>query len=350
MNIKDTKELRSLGSRDVNRHLFDVTFHNTTMYLSFHHALCDGGGFKPFLESLLYYYCSYRYKKDEKIPGIRLSEDALLEKEASDPFDHEYEIDPDYKSPETEKEGYHLKENDLPQDTMNYRYEVLIKDEDFMRLVKENKSTPSIMACLLQSNAIEELDPSNQSIICNVACDMRKMLHYENTFKNCVTSIPLVLRNDLKNLSLQEQSQDLRNQMKLLRNEQRAKRSANMIYGLSNKIANIESFKEKKEALSYFDTLAFDTYSISYIGKINLGYNEEHIESIHLFNQANEGLNIHMIDAAGYFSIDFKQSFPSDKYVQGFIKQLQKYNVPYTVSKRIDYTVPTDKIQQIARV
>ncbi|MFW3331996.1 hypothetical protein [Aerococcus viridans] len=68
--------------------LFAVGYaYQTSIYMSFHHALCDGKGIKPFIETLIYYYYYLlRYQSTASRAGIRLASDALLKSETVDPF------------------------------------------------------------------------------------------------------------------------------------------------------------------------------------------------------------------------------------------------------------------------
>ena len=61
MTAKNTKKLARLGGVHAKKNLIDVTYYGKSVYISFHHALCDGRGIKPFIETLIYYYCSSKY-------------------------------------------------------------------------------------------------------------------------------------------------------------------------------------------------------------------------------------------------------------------------------------------------
>ncbi len=86
MNVVKTHNLRQLGSMSTGYHLVDVTYWDNRICIAFHHALCDGRGIKPFLETLVYYYCCLRYNREFDSSGIRLSEDALLPGETHEPI------------------------------------------------------------------------------------------------------------------------------------------------------------------------------------------------------------------------------------------------------------------------
>ena len=78
--------------------------------VSFHHALCDGRGIKPFVETLIYYYCSLRYNQKLDSTGIRLAGEPLLEGETAEPFGSEFfEVDRNNVF-EVSRDGYSLPE------------------------------------------------------------------------------------------------------------------------------------------------------------------------------------------------------------------------------------------------
>lgn len=80
-----TETLPRLGHISCGYHLIGVTYYGGTVYVSFHHALCDGRGIMPFIETLIYYYCASRYKSDASSEGIRLADSPLLEGETTEP-------------------------------------------------------------------------------------------------------------------------------------------------------------------------------------------------------------------------------------------------------------------------
>lgn len=87
---KRTKELARLGHISCGYHLIDITYYNCSVYVSFHHALCDGRGVLPFVETLIYYYCGLAYGRKPCPEGVRLTEESLLPGETADPFQKEY--------------------------------------------------------------------------------------------------------------------------------------------------------------------------------------------------------------------------------------------------------------------
>lgn len=102
--------------------------------MSFHHALCDGEGIKPFIEILTYYYCLMGYQSTASRVGNRLASDALFEGEAVDSFLEPYDKD---------------------------------QSKDLVDISRD----------------------ADQEIHANIATDMRSTLDVPNTFKNWVKTL-----------------------------------------------------------------------------------------------------------------------------------------------------------------
>jgi hypothetical protein len=345
--VKETANLYPLGSLQTNSHLIDITCYRNSIFVSFHHALCDGQGIKPFIETLLYYYCRAchpRNKKREPIQGIRLSHEPLLEGETRDPFMEFYEVT-DNDFPKLSRDGFSLDENIKIDSDINYRYELYIRHDEFLCFARMNNATPSIALGLLMNQAIKNLYPDfDKPIICNMASSIRRALACENTFKNCVKSISFPYSREFSELPFPEQAAEYRRLLEVQRSEDFVKKEVNGMIGLFNKLDELTSYEKKKSVMSFFEDTLLNTYIISYMGQFNLGYNEEFVESIHLYNSGTTGLGINMCATDKYFILDFKQSFPSDRYVTEFGKVLQGYHLPYKTSLCIEFKTPADSL------
>ena len=93
MIARRTKKLARLGHISCGYHLIDIIYYGYSIYISFHHALCDGRGVMPFIETLIYYYCDLKYGRKPVPEGVRLADDPLLPGETDEPFLQEYDFD-----------------------------------------------------------------------------------------------------------------------------------------------------------------------------------------------------------------------------------------------------------------
>lgn len=344
---KRTKKLPVLGHISCQYRLVEITYYDSSVFISFHHALCDGRGIVPFVETLIYYYCKYKFHSKASSEGIRLADDPLLEGENTEPFTQSYEYDKEKEKdfPNISRDAYAIPENVITEDKMNYRYEVKIPHADFMRVCKENNATPVILVALMMSHGICEIYPDyDKPINANIATDIRGALDCPNTFKNCVKSMILPFCRELAERAFPEQVAELRSILNSQRDRDYCRKEANNMLGLSVKLDKLDSFEKKQQIMSFFDGMTLNTYVISYIGQYKLNENARYVDDIHLYNSGTTGLGINMTCCGEHFMLDFKQNFPSDKYVKAFLSELDKLGIPYQASDVIPFATPEDSL------
>ncbi|HIT58856.1 MAG TPA: hypothetical protein IAC39_03995 [Candidatus Faeciplasma pullistercoris] len=345
MIARRTKQLVRLGHISCGYHLVDITYYDDSIFVSFHHALCDGRGIMPFIETLIYYYCNLKYGSKKPPEGVRLAEDPLLPGETVDPFLQEYDFDQNKKFIELSRDAYAIPENVPSEEITNYRYEVKIPAEQYMKLCKKNNATPVILLSLLMSRAITELYPDyDKPVNANIATDMREALDCPNTFKNCVKSMILPYSREFSKKTLTEQATEYREILKAQRDRDFCRKEANAMLGLFDKLDSFNSYEEKQKMMAFFEGMTLNTYIISYLGQFKLGENAQYIDEIHLYNSGTTGLGINMISCGEYFVLDFKQNFASDKYVKAFTAQIDKLGVVYHISAVIPFITPGDSV------
>lgn len=305
--------------------MVEVTYHKNSAYFAFHHALCDGRGVKPFIETVIYYYCQRFYHSNAQAEGIRLKDTPLLPNDTADAFWDFYDYD----------------------DINDYRFEITIPQSDYMSVAKANNATPVILLSYAISQTIAKLFPDfDKPINANIATDMRAALGYENTFKNTVKSTILPYTKDDKSKTFKEIATNYRTYLNQQKDIDFCKKEANGIIGLYNKLDEAPSFEEKQKLLAFMENIHLNTYTISYIGQFILNENEQYIDSIHLYSAGTIGISINMICASGKFTIDVKQNFPEDTYVKPFLETLAELGITNAqVSDSIPFTTPKDGLR-----
>lgn len=346
--VKRTDKSYVLGSMSVGYHLIHVTYMNERIKVAFHHALCDGKGIKPFIETLIYYYVSKRYNKSFKPNGIRLAGEPFLVGETREPFDKAYAYEA-FDTPQYVKEGYHLKEYDKPHDKF-YRYEILINKVEFVSYAKHYEATPGILAALLISKAIyQSRDSMDKPIVCSMASDMRKELGVDYTYKNCVRSIYLDYNHEDHQQDLKNLVQKYRKQLTEQREINYVKSLANSHMGLNIKLDQFDTYDDKKGVLSFFDDMLIDTFVLSYLGQFNLGDWHLYVDSIHLYNSGVKGLRVNMIDAGEFMTIDILQDFEQDDILDELKRQFEMIGFDFSISGKIEFETVKDLSYKTAR-
>lgn len=343
MNAVKTDNLRPLGSMISGYHLLDVTFFDNKIKVAFHHGLCDGKGIKPFVETLLYYYCTLKYHKNFDVEGIRLEGEPLLPGETDEPFGEEfYEVKPE-NIPEISNDGYALPECAEDMES-NYRTEISINQEEYVRYAKANNATPAILTAILASKGIKKLhQDADKPIICSMATDYRFAIESGNTHKDCTGTCYLPYTKEYEEMPINELATQYRELLSIQKNPDAVKNALNMQIGLFNKLDRIKTLEEKKEALAFFNDMCVNTYVISYLGILNIGEYQQYVEAANLYGSDTRGITFSMIACGDTITVNIWQSFAEDKYAKAFMAELDNIGISYKNTEIFSYKTAEDK-------
>lgn len=345
LTAKRTQSLAKLGHISCGYHLIDITYFGKTIYVSWHHALCDGKGIKPFVETLIYYYCKMKYNSKASAEGIRLSDAQLLEGETVEPNLGTYQYDENKEQINVSRDAYAIPENVREEHDTDYRYEIQVPADKFMKVCKEYHATPVILTSLLVSKGIANIYPDfDKSINANIAVDIREALDLPNTFKNCVRSMPLPFEREFLSMSLTEQAEKQRALLNAQRDRDNCRKAANLSLGMFDKLDALPGYEAKQSMMDFFNGILLNTYIISYLGQMVLNENAKYVDTICFYNSGSVGLGVTMLCCGDKFCFNFKQSFEADKYVREFCAELEKLGIGYSVSEKIPFITPKDSI------
>ena len=345
LTARKTEKLAKLGHISCGYHLVDVTYYGNTVYVSWHHALCDGKGIKPFVETLIYYYCKLRYKSRASNDGIRLADSPLLPNETAEPNLGSYTYDESKSDVPVSRDAYAIPENVVEEHNTDYRYDIQIPASSFMKVCKENRATPVILTSLLLSEGIASLYPDfDKPINANIAVDIRDALDLPNTFKNCVRSMPLPFSRDFLEMTLSERAEKQRAILGAQRDRDLLRKAANSSLGMFDRLDTLPDYEAKQKMMDFFNGMLINTYVISYLGQMTVNENAKYIKKMCFYNSGAAGLGVTMLSVGDKFCLNFKQSFESDKYVKAFLTGLDKLGIEYKASGAIPFVTPKDSV------
>lgn len=328
MTVNKTNKLRTLGSMQTGYHLLDVTYIDKNIRVAFHHGLCDGRGIKPFIETLIYYYCTLKYRIKFDSTGIHLAEENINESELVEPFGTEYYNVDESKVEAINKECFSLPEN--TEDVSNtYRTIIKVDENEFIKVAKECNATPTILTAILFSEAILNHNDIDKPIMANIAIDLRSYLGVLETHKNCTGTLCLPYTEEYSKQDLKDICLMYRELISKQREENFIKSNLNKQIGLFNKLNEIKSLEEKRKILSFFDNISNDTFVISYLGKLQFNDFNEYVDSTNMYSDGSRGIIINMIASGNTLTFNILQNFEDNKYVDSFVKKLEKRNINY---------------------
>lgn len=346
LTVRRSRSFRPLGSMANGYHLIEVSYYGAHLFVSFHHALCDGVGIKPFVETLLYYYFCTLDHKEYNAPAVRKSTDPLFDDETAEPFQAAYSVEP-YKEPVIVKDGFALPEYRNQMEDEDFRFEIEIHAEDYMRLAKEANATPAILLAYLVSKAVYLNHPNiDKPIVCSMAADMRKELGLPHTHKNCVRSMYL----PFDQADGQRSAKTVCTEYRALILEQRqpgyVRQTANQFIGLNNKLDQLKTLEEKKNMMSFYDTMTINSYVISYLGAFDVGECNRFLDAIHFYSGGIRGITVNMTAASDQFNITFIQNIRSDRYAAALLCLLEEYGIRHRETNQILFSTTKDKTQR----
>lgn len=144
--------------------------------------------------------------------GIRTEETPILPGEELDPFAADQPLPEGYQANLFAETYWHLPEMDEKRLDHMLGVPVRVREDAFIRFVKDNGCTPAAMLHLLMAHAVQAVHPENeQTIGALVPASWRSELGAENSFKNCATALRMSYRvREMQGLSFSDQAKAAR--------------------------------------------------------------------------------------------------------------------------------------------
>lgn len=346
LTVRRSCNFRSLGSMANGYHLIEISYYGEHIFVSFHHALCDGVGIKPFVESLIYYYFCMLDHKNYEAPTVRKSTDPLFDDETAEPFLKTYSVEP-YTEPTIVKDGFALPEYQEQLEDEDYRFEIEANAEDYMRFAKEVNATPAILLAYLVSKAVYLNNPDmDKPVVCSMATDMRKELGLPHTHKNCVRSMYLPFDGSDAQMEVKELCTKYRATIMEQRQPGYVQQTANLFSGMNDRLDQLKTLEEKKKMMSFYDTMTVNSYVVSYLGAFDVGECNCFIDAVHFYAGGIKGITVNMTAVNGKFNITFIQNIRTDRYVMTLLRLLEEYKIRYQQNDVTRFSTTKDKTQK----
>jgi len=302
--------IRHVGGSETNYHMLDLTWDGNVTWFSMYHGFCDGQGIYTFLESVLYhYYCmkdSVKYDPN----GVRADSTEMTEAETFEPYSRQYEVSPDFTMPENRQQPafYHLPEIVRNPGGEVHEYGFCLPSEAFMKFVKANGTSPSVMFSMLVGEAIARLHPdADAPVMVNIPVSIRRQLGCEESFKNCSSRIMLPISGTpMDALPFDQRAAQLRAMLKQQMAPDRFRAIYNRVGQIyRERMEQATDYREELKKPAGFMTVTHDTFYIDYIGSMHkTGYSEQITDVRFLCKPAaGNTLHLNVIEHNGEFRI-----------------------------------------------
>ena len=302
--------IRHVGGSETNYHMLGLTWDGNVTWFSMYHGFCDGQGIYTFLESVLYHYYCMKDSVEYDPNGIRADSTEMTEAETFEPCSRQYEVSPDFTMPENRQQPafYHL-----PEIVRNHGGEVvehgfLLPSEAFMKFVKANSTSPSVMFSMLVGEAITRLHPdADAPVMVNIPVSIRRQLGCEETFKNCSSRIMLPISGTpMDALPFDQRAAQLRAMLKQQMAPDRFRAIYNRVGQIyRERMEQATDYREELKKPAGFFSVFHDTFYIDYIGSMHkTGYSEQITDVRFLCKPAaGNTLHLNVIEHNGEFRV-----------------------------------------------
>jgi len=322
--VLNTSEALELGSQ-TNGHLIALTYKRRSIYINNSHGLVDGRGRGPFMKTLLYYYCKFKYDEDVEMEGVNLADSPIDPAEYEDPFMRPIPKRKLIFYSRAKIKALQLRDMGLVKVSEPMVYCLQIGEATFMKWCKEHDATPNVAISVLLQRAIKKLHPdTKQKIASTITCDLRTTLNAPKSHWSMVDIVQLTYDKRMDNLPINDQCTIYRGQLLL--------QSDPDVFYLGTLIRQIEFRalyllpKFLKKIVCRMSLRGIDlkgTFNLSYTGKVSYGTCDKHIRG--LFSEPNFGSDFacEVTVAKGQFILDIHQNWKEPVYVDALISEFE---------------------------
>ena len=346
MEVAHVAGLRHVGGSETNYHMVDITWDGHKTCFSMFHGFCDGQGIYTFMESILYHYYCMKDGVEYDPCGIRTDSTQMTEAEIFEPYSKMYEVSPGFAMPQREQPvPYHLPELVFNNSNDMQEYGFRLPSEEFMRLVKANGTSPSIMLSMLVGEAIRQLHPdADAPVFAIVPISIRRQLGCDETFKNCSSRIMLPMSGTpMDALPFDQRAAQLRGMMKQQMNPDMFRSIYNMLGQMNRlRMEQATDYNEEIRKPAKFNTITHDTFYIDYIGSMHKTAYADQMTDIRFLCKPAGGNTLHLnvIEHCGEFRITFLAMNEIPTIIEALEQVMRDRGLPFKSIPRQSFTLP----------
>ena len=340
-----TSSLRGveLNSEDSNYHMIAFCHEDDWIAIDIFHGLTDGTGVYEVVRTLLYYYCTKRYHVKYDTDGIRLVGDTISHKEWDDSVANRKDLPTPDRS-DMPKALNLIDMAGIEDDKKSMVYSIVIEEAQLVNYCKCNGASPTSMVALLMSRAIAKMYPTAEDTIRITVCvNQRNALEAPLSHHSLVGGAYLVYKDDMRSLSVREQSDLYRNMLREQTTKDNVLKGVASQVGVYRLILSKETDEERIELVDAIGRLTKNivTVNLSYVGKGDFKEAEEYIRDFRTLTcPAANGITVEMAAVNGRFTLDFIQTFSSDYFVDAFMKELEGNGIGYELREASELKLP----------
>ena len=338
--VAESEKARSIGGETTNHHMLDVNYYGNMIRFAMFHGLCDGLGLNRFIEAVLYHYFCLKDGKEYSDQGIYTMKIPYDPAEVADGFDTKEKINAkELKKLADSAPRLRLPELSSEKGPMMHRYPLRIKTQELLSWSKSVSATPATaLSAILGQSVHKELPDASGVIMAVVPISLRKYLHADKSFKNCASAVFLPMKPEqCRDMPTGELAAKLRKDMKGQMSEEWGLLLTSSIRFMTQLGRKLPTYFLKNKVMAMAESHPQDTFSVDYVGGLQTNDYSDQITDVRYLNPDvyKGSMFVMLSETAGYFHINFNQTFKSKRYYEAFLKSLDGLDIPYE-------TLPSD--------
>lgn len=332
----------TLGSEEVNGHLFAITYRDNCIWFNFSHAPCGAFGAMFWIKTTMYQYMVKKYgpldpPTDIKLPGTPVTDAERFFPDADslpddEPISRYTGGDSNLSLPRVLM--YLL--NPFARDAFYYQIEIPAKD--FMEFAARIDGSPNTVLTAMMFKVVSALfkEKEGTHLAGRIADDYRSDIGAESSYRDFIRFIHVRYEWSMKDESVENLNMRARGAV-ITQNQpelsfERFKKLEEIHRGVDAQ-PNLKAKKEFASRNSTFRSDPRDNYTISYVGQIDWGGMEKHIKGVYTITDGDLMLEVNALKDT--FCITFQLYGKDRKPLELFCNILKQENIPYRVSDRL---------------
>ncbi len=336
-----------LGSDEVNRHLFAITYRDDVIWFSFSHSVCGGFGSMFWVKTTLYAYLTKKFghiepPDDIKLPGTPVDPEELALPEADSL--------PDDK-PVTRYNGGNtnigiirmLKYLINPFAKDNYYYQLVIPADKFMEYARNIDGSPNtvLSALFFKSNVDYFKEKKDTHLSVRIADDYRNDIGVEKSYRDFVRLLHIKYDWNLRDQPVEKLNMRARGaiigQSQPELSYERYKRLESVHKGIDEQ-PTLKAKKKYASQNSTFRNDIRDTFTISYTKPTDWGEMNNYIKEFYIITDGD--LMMEVIALKERFCISFQLINKDRTPFDLFCRLLDAEKIPYEASEQNKRLLP----------
>lgn len=334
ISLLHTDTRARLNAVESNGHVWAVCWNDDRIHLEFFHGITDGTGMYRVLATLLYYYCHTRYGVTDHT-GILTLEDPILPEETRDPQDTITMPEVSVPPAAPFAPAFTAETDGGLTPSAPTVWDIELPEAPFIRFTSANDASPGTMISLLLAHAMDAVYPAREKdIISAYVINARPMLGAATTHHNCLGMALFRFEDRIRAMPFDRQCTVYRGMTFVQSDADRVRRDTAAGAIATREAAEAALTLEEKRAAfaqAFNAGEGYLSYLVSYTGKWKHPSVGAYIREFWTHPSNTFSLMAELGAVNGKIFVSLQQRFREDTIREGFLRQLERYGVPYTL-------------------